>query len=175
MRHTLKETLSGLRRNASMNVAILVTMWVSLTLFGLGVLVTQQVDLIKGRWYDKIELTAFLCTPDTQGGTCAPNQGTTDAERDAIRAALEANPQVQTVYYQSQAEVFEEFKVTYADSPIIGSLKAEDMQDLFRIKLKWISMLRPTSCSPPDPRDAPRVWKFPTVPWGRSSLHGCRW
>ena len=136
MRHTFTEAWSGLRRNASMNLAVVVTMWVSLTLFGLGVLVTQQVDLIKGRWYDKIELTAFLCTPDTQGGTCAPNQGTTDAERDAIRAALEANPQVQTVYYQSQAEVFEEFKVTYADSPIIGSLKAEDMQDLFRIKLK---------------------------------------
>lgn len=136
MRHTLKETLSGLRRNASMNVAILVTMWVSLTLFGLGVMVTQQVDLIKGRWYDKIELTAFLCTPDTTGGTCEPGRATTDAERTAIRSALEADPQVQTVYYQSQAEVFEEFKVTYADSPIIGSLKAEDMQDLFRIKLK---------------------------------------
>ena len=89
MRHTLKETLSGLRRNASMNVAILVTMWVSLTLFGLGVLVTQQVDLIKGRWYDKIELTAFLCTPDTQGGTCAPNQGTTDAERELLRDVLD--------------------------------------------------------------------------------------
>lgn len=136
MRHTLKETLSGLRRNASMNVAILVTMWVSLTLFGLGVLATQQVDLIKGRWYDKIELTAFLCTADTQGGTCVPGQATTDAERDAIRAALESNPQVQTVYYQSQEEVFEEFKVTYADSPIIGSLQATDMQDLIRIKLK---------------------------------------
>ena len=56
MRHTLKETASGLRRNASMNVAILVTMWVSLTLFGLGMLVTQQVDLIKGRWYDRIDV-----------------------------------------------------------------------------------------------------------------------
>lgn len=135
MRHTLKETASGLRRNASMNVAILVTMWVSLTLFGLGVLVTQQVDLIKGRWYDKIELTAFLCTPDTQGGTCTPGQSTTDTQRDAIRSALASNPQVQTVYYQSQQEVFEEFKVTYADSPILSSMHATDMQDLFRIKL----------------------------------------
>ena len=129
MRHTLKETASGLRRNASMNVAILVTMWVSLTLFGLGMLVTQQVDLIKGRWYDKIELTAFLCTADTVGGTCTAGQATTEAE-------LASNPQVETSFYQSQEEVFEEFKVTYADSPILATLQASDMQDLYRIKLK---------------------------------------
>ena len=136
MRHTLKETASGLRRNASMNVAILVTMWVSLTLFGLGMLVTQQVDLIKGRWYDKIELTAFLCTADTVGGTCTAGQATTEAERLAIEAELASNPQVETSFYQSQEEVFEEFKVTYADSPILATLQASDMQDLYRIKLK---------------------------------------
>ena len=136
MRHTLKETASGLRRNASMNVAILVTMWVSLTLFGLGTLVAQQVDLIKGRWYDKIELTAYLCTADTTGGTCTPGQATTDAERHAIEAELASNPLVAATYYQSQDEVFEEFKVTYADSPILSTLKATDMQDLYRIKLK---------------------------------------
>ncbi len=135
MRHALTELFSGLRRNASMNVAVLVIMWVSLTLFGLGVLVTQQVDLIKGRWYDRIELTVFLCTPATQGENCTPGVGTTPAERDTIRSALEANPEVAEVFYQSQDEVFAEFGQTYADSPILASMKAEDMQDLFRIKL----------------------------------------
>ncbi|MEA5116624.1 MAG: ABC transporter permease, partial [Propionicimonas sp.] len=55
MRHTLSEAMSGLRRNASMNLAVIVTMWVSLALFGAGLLVTQQVDLLRGNWYDKIE------------------------------------------------------------------------------------------------------------------------
>lgn len=135
MRHALTEVASGLRRNASMNVAILVTMWVSLTLFGLGTLVAQQVDLIKGRWYDRIEITVFLCTPATQGDMCVPGQGATDAERDSIRAALEAHPEVDQVFYQGKDEVFEEFKQTYADSAILPSMKAEDMQDLFRVKL----------------------------------------
>ncbi|QTE24825.1 permease-like cell division protein FtsX [Propioniciclava sp. MC1595] len=135
MRHALTEVLSGLRRNASMNLAVLVTMWVSLTLFGLGTLVTQQVDLIKGRWYDRIEITLFLCTPATQGENCTPGQATTEAQRADIRAALEANPEVAEVFYQSQEEVFDEFGETYADSPILASMKAEDMQDLFRIKL----------------------------------------
>ena len=135
MRHALRELISGLRRNASMNLAVFVIMWVSLTLFGLGVLVTQQVDLIKGRWYDRIELTAFLCTSATQGENCTPGQATTEAERTAIRAALESNPEVAEAIYQSQTEVFAAFQQTYVDSPILASMKAEDMQDLFRIKL----------------------------------------
>lgn len=135
MRHALTEVISGLRRNASMNVAVLVIMWVSLTLFGLGALVTQQVDLIKGRWYDRIEITVFLCTSATQGENCSPGQGTTDAERSAIRTALETNPEVAEVFYQSQDEVFNEFRATYAGSPVLASMKSEDMQDLFRIKL----------------------------------------
>jgi cell division transport system permease protein len=136
MRHTLSEAISGLRRNAGMTLAVIVTMWVSLSLFGVGLLAAQQVDLIKGRWYDKIEITVFLCTEDSSGPNCDPGQGTTDAQRDTIRAALEQNIEVERVYYQSKPEVFEEFRQAYADSPILASMTADDMQDLFRIKLK---------------------------------------
>ncbi|MDO5533705.1 MAG: permease-like cell division protein FtsX [Propionibacteriaceae bacterium] len=135
MRHALTELVSGLRRNASMNLAVLVTMWVSLSLFGMGVLVAQQVDLIKGRWYDRIELNVFLCTAATQGENCTPGQGASEEEREAVRTALEAHPQVAELYYQSQEEVFAEFQETYADSPVLASMKPEHMQDLFRIKL----------------------------------------
>ena len=135
MRHTLTEALSGLRRNFSMALAVIVTMWVSLSLFGVGLLAAQQVDLIKGRWYDKIEITVFLCTKDSSGANCEAGQNATDAQRQAIEAALQANPEVQTVYYQSKAEAFEEFSEAYADSPILASMTADNMQDNFRIKL----------------------------------------
>ena len=46
-----------------MTLAVIMTMWVSLSLFGAGLLANQQVDLMKGRWYDKIEISVFLCTP----------------------------------------------------------------------------------------------------------------
>ena len=72
MRHTLREAVSGLRRNLSMTLAVIVTMWVSLTLFGVGLLAAQQVELIKGRWYDQIEITVFLCTADSSGMRRAP-------------------------------------------------------------------------------------------------------
>ena len=102
MRHTLSETFSGLRRNLTATLAVVVTMWVSLSLFGIGVLSAQQVDLIKGRWYDRIEITVFLCTADSSGPNCEPGQNTTDAQREAIRSTLESNAEVAQVFYQSK-------------------------------------------------------------------------
>jgi len=135
MRHTLREMWSGLRRNASMNLAVIVTMWVSLTLFGAGLLVTQQVDLLKGNWYDRIEISVFMCVENSRGGNCEPGVGTTDVEREAIRNALQDNPEVREVFYESKAEAWGEFRKVFADDPILETMTQEMMQDSFRVKL----------------------------------------
>lgn len=135
MRHTLRETWSGLKRNTAMTIAVIVTMAVSLSLFGVGLLTSMQVDQIKSRWYNKIEISVFLCTERTSGGSCETGKATTDAQRAAIKSALEANPEVQEVFYESKEEAFEEFKRVFKDSPILASRTADQMQDSFRIKL----------------------------------------
>jgi len=136
MRHTLSETWSGLRRNVTMTIAVVVTMWVSLSLFGIGLLSAQQVDLIKGRWYDKIEVTVFLCTAATQGSNCDAGHDATDAQREVIKKTLESNPEVASVTYETKNDVFAQFKEVYKDSSILGTMTAADMQDNFRVKLK---------------------------------------
>lgn len=136
MRHSLRETWSGIKRNLQMTIAVIITMTVSLTLFGAGLITAQQVELVKDRWYDRIEISVFLCTEFTTGGQCTAGVGTTDAQREEIKAALEANPEVQEVFYESKAEAFEEFQRTFKDSPILDSRTEEQMQDSFRIKLK---------------------------------------
>lgn len=135
MRHTLRETWSGLRRNLAMTVAVIVTMGVSLSLFGFGLLTSAEVGLVKGRWYDRIEISVFLCTETSQGGMCEEGKAVTDPQRDHIRSTLEANPEVSEVFYESKQEAFEEFQRVFKDSPIIASRTAEQMQDSFRIKL----------------------------------------
>lgn len=119
-----------------MTIAVVVTMGVSLALFGAGLLTSMEVDLVKGRWYDKIEISVFLCTEMSRGGMCEEGKPTTDAQREDIRAALEANPEVEKVFYESKDEAFAEFKRVFADSPIVGSRTVDDMQDSFRVKLK---------------------------------------
>ncbi len=137
-RHVFSETFAGLRQNLTMTLAVIMTMWVSLSLFGAGLLASQQVDLMKGRWYDKIEISIFLCTPDVQGDQCDPGQGATDAQKDVVRQTLLSNPEVAAggVFFESKQDAFDEFQRAYAGSPIQDSLTVEQMQESFRVKLK---------------------------------------
>lgn len=136
MRHTFAEALGGLRRNASMTLAVVVTMWVSLSLFGAGLLAARQVDYLKDRWYDKIEISVFLCVKDVRGDNCDTGQDATDAQKAAILTSLQANPETQDVFYESKADAFSEFKRVFAGSSIEDSLTVEQMQDSYRVKLK---------------------------------------
>ncbi len=137
-RHILSETRAGLRQNLTMTLAVIMTMWVSLSLFGAGLLASQQVDLMKGRWYDKIEISIFLCTKDTRGDQCEPGQDVTQAQKDEVRRTLEANPEVAAdgIYFETKEEAFEEFQAAYQGSPIQDSLTVDQMQESFRVKLK---------------------------------------
>jgi cell division transport system permease protein len=137
-RHILSETRAGLRQNLTMTLAVIMTMWVSLSLFGAGLLASQQVDLMKGRWYDKIEISIFLCTKDTRGDQCEPDQDVTQAQKDVIRATLENNPEVAPdgVYFETKQEAWEEFQRAYEGSPIQDSLEIDQMQESFRVKLR---------------------------------------
>ena len=137
-RHVLSETGAGLRQNLTMTLAVVMTMWVSLSLFGAGVLASQQVDLMKGRWYDKIEISIFLCTADTRGDQCDPGQDATQAQKDTVRRTLEGNPEVAAdgIYFETKAEAWAEFQRAYEGSPIQDSLEIDQMQESFRVKLK---------------------------------------
>jgi cell division transport system permease protein len=137
-RHIFSETGAGLRQNLTMTLAVVMTMWVSLSLFGAGLLANQQVELMKGRWYEKIEISIFLCTPFVSGDQCEPGQGVTQAQKDAIQQALTANPEVAAdgVYFESKQEAWDEFRRAYEGNPIQDSLTVDQMQESFRVKLK---------------------------------------
>ncbi|AQP46032.1 cell division protein [Tessaracoccus flavus] len=118
-----------------MTIAVIVTMGVSLSLLGAGLLTAMEVNLAKSSLYDKIEISVFLCTEKSQGGRCEAGKGTTDAQREQIQQTLESNPEVSEVVYQSKEEAFAEFQRVFAESPVVASRTAEDMQDSFSIKL----------------------------------------
>ena len=136
-RHVLSETWSGLRRNLTMVLAVIVTMWVSLTLFGSGLLAYQQVDLMKGRWYDKVEISVVLCgTVSPPSETCSDGQDATAAQKETIKATLEGNPEVAEVHFETKEQAFEEFRKAYEDSPVLDTLSVDQMQESYRVKLQ---------------------------------------
>ena len=61
-RFVLSEVGNGLRRNLTMTIAVIITVGVSLALFGVALLVRSQVDTMKDFWYDKVEVSIFLCS-----------------------------------------------------------------------------------------------------------------
>ncbi|MDR0848599.1 MAG: permease-like cell division protein FtsX [Propionibacteriaceae bacterium] len=135
MRHALSETFSGLRRNAGITFAVIMTMWVSLSLFGAGIIAAQQVSLLKNEWYDKVELSVFLCTDKMTGNNCDKGQDATQEQKDQILQAIKNSPEVEEVFYESKSEAYEQFQETFKDSPVKDSLSMQEMQDSYRVKL----------------------------------------
>jgi len=135
MRLVLKETAVGLRRNVSLTVAVVITVAISLALVGAGVLIRYQVNEMKDFWYGKINVSVYLCGPTSAEPTCA-NHTVTQAERDAIRAKLEALPVVKQIYYESSAAAYQNAKKLFRNSPdLIKNIDPAALPESFRVKL----------------------------------------
>jgi cell division transport system permease protein len=131
----LSEIAIGLRRNLTMTIAVVLTTTISLALLGSGLLISKQVTTMKGYWYDKVEVSLFLCTGN---GVQCPNSGqTTDAQRQELKKELLADPIVQTVYYENQHDAYIRFKELFKDQPdLVSATTEQDIQDSYRVKLK---------------------------------------
>ena len=137
MNYVISDLGIGLKRNLSMTIAVVVTIWVSLSLFGSALLIHKQVDLMKGNWYDKIQISVFMCTKDSGGRGCSGAEVTT-AEKNRIREVIESSPDTAAdgVFVETKQEAYDNFKRLYKDSPIVSTVTADQMQESFRVKLK---------------------------------------
>ncbi len=132
----LSEIGIGLRRNLTMTIAVVVTVAISLALFGSGLLIRKQVEAMKDFWYDKVEVSVYLCGESSQAATCG-GSAVTPQQRDELQADLEAMPEVQTVYYESQEQAYAQFKEQFKDSPdLVENVTADALPESFRVKLR---------------------------------------
>ena len=134
-RFLLSEVQIGLRRNLTMTFAVVVTVAISLSLLGIGLLSNSQVSAMKDYWYDKIEVSVYLCGSLSESPSCAGGVITSD-QRLQIKADLEALPVVQSVYYESQSEAFTRFEERFKNSAIAQNVTADQLPESFRVKLK---------------------------------------
>jgi cell division transport system permease protein len=130
-----KEVKIGLRRNLTMTFAVVITVAISLTLLGIGLLANSQVRVMKDYWYDKIEVSVFLCGTLSESPSCASGP-VSQEQRDEIKVDIEALPVVDTVYYESQAEAFNRFQERFKDSAIAQNVTQDQLPESYRVKLK---------------------------------------
>ncbi|WP_406330443.1 permease-like cell division protein FtsX [Streptomyces sp. NBC_00203] len=134
----LSEIGVGLRRNLTMTFAVVVSVALSLALFGGSLLMSDQVSTMKGYWYDKVNVSIFLCNKsDAESDpNCAKGAVTTDQKKQILADLDKMSTVVQKVTYESSDQAYKHYKEQFGDSPLASSLTPDQMQESYRIKLK---------------------------------------
>jgi len=96
------EVLTGLRRNLTMTVAMIITTAISLGFFGAGLLVRTEVDKMKDIYFDKLQVTVYL------------KDDIKRPERDKLQQQLSDSPEVKSVQYLNKEQAYERYKRLFA-------------------------------------------------------------
>jgi cell division transport system permease protein len=120
----LSEVATGLRRNLTMTVAMILTTAISLGLMGTGLLIAGMISEMKQIYYDKVQVSIFLA------------DGVTDQQRSAIKAKLADSPEVKGFIYESKAEAYARFKQQFSQQPeLVQNTPQDALPESFRVEL----------------------------------------
>jgi cell division transport system permease protein len=120
----LSEVATGLRRNLTMTVAMILTTAISLGLMGTGLLIAGMISEMKQIYYDKVQVSIFLA------------DNVTDQQRQAIEQQLKASPEVKHFIYESKAEAYARFKQQFSQQPeLVQNTPQDALPESFRVEL----------------------------------------
>lgn len=137
LRYVFSELGQGLRRNLSMHIAVILTLFVSLTLVGLGSLLNQQADKAAEHWGNQLQITVWLCKAKDDNPACTGE--VTDAQKTAIEKVVHSNPEVASYHTESKQQAFEKVKELLGPDKFEGpnpAATAADMPQSVWIQLK---------------------------------------
>ena len=139
LRYVFSELGQGLRRNLSMHIAVVLTLFVSLTLVGLGVLLNQQADKAAEHWGNQLQITVWLCKEKDDNPACTGE--VTDAQKTAIEKVIEDNPEVADYHTESKEEAFDKVKELLGPDKFEGPNPAATAADM--PESVWITLKNP--------------------------------
>lgn len=141
MRFVLSEMWLGLRRNASMVTSVILVTFVSLTFVGGAILMQQQIQAMKGYWYDRAQVNVSFCNGVSDAASCAGGKATKE-QIQAVESQLHGpvlSPYVKNVYFEDQNQAYQHFQEQFAGDPITNYVKADQLNDGF-----WVNMTDPS-------------------------------
>jgi cell division transport system permease protein len=117
-----RETLISLRRNLLMTLAGIMTVAISLFLFGGIALLNRLVERGTSQWDEGVELEVYMNVSATQG------------QIDDVRAELEETSTVESFKFLNKEDAYREFRRIFRDSPnLYRNVQAENLPTSFRI------------------------------------------
>jgi cell division transport system permease protein len=139
LRYVWSELGQGLRRNVSMHIAVVLTLFVSMTLVGLGVLLNQQRSIATEYLGNQLEIATYLCRDSDANPSCT--NAATDAQKEQIEAVIEDSPEVESYRFETKEEAFEKVKKLLGEDQFDGPnpvMTADDMSEAY-----WITLENP--------------------------------
>ena len=138
--YVFSELRTGLRRNMSMTLAVVVTIFISLTLVGMGLLLNAQADKAEAYWGSKLQITVFLCNQNSASANCVDGEAT-KAQKGQIEQELDSNGEVASWRLQSKQEAYDKWRETYVsgndtERRVYESIRPSDMQESYWVQLK---------------------------------------
>ncbi len=126
----VREVTTGLRRNVTMTVAMVLTTAISLALVGTGLLAVRTIDRTEELYSDRVEvqvaLTADVSATDTDcsGPVCG-----------AVKGTLENSPLVESVRFESQQQAYERYLQLFEGQSLAEVVRPQSLPATLRVKL----------------------------------------
>jgi cell division transport system permease protein len=131
--------VAGLRRNAAMTIALVLSTSIALAFVGAALLANTEISKFKHEYEDKINVSIYLCATQY----LAPcRHKTSEAETNALRTALLADPSVKSFHYLSEDDAYRRGK---EQRPAVAQfLEPGVLPASFTVKLKDLQKDYPT-------------------------------
>ena len=119
----------------------IVTIFVSLTLVGMGLLLNAQAHKAEDYWGSKLQITVFLCNQNSAAANCV-NGEVTDAQKAADPEGARApTPRSRRCGCETKQEAYDKWKAAYVsdndtERRVYQSIKPSDMQESYWVQLK---------------------------------------
>jgi cell division transport system permease protein len=125
------EVLTGLRRNVTMTVAMILTTMISLALLGGGLLVVRMIDKTQSVYQEEVDVNVNL-TNDIS----ANDKDCSQEPCAGLRERLEQDPAVSSVAFENRDEALERFKQIFEAQPeLLKLVRAESLPASLQVSL----------------------------------------
>jgi cell division transport system permease protein len=133
----LGEVATGLKRNVSMVISVILVTFISLTFVGAAILLQFQITQMKGYWYDKAQVTVSFCLPFDKAANCSGSEASQE-QIDAVEATLTSDtlqPYIESYAFESHDDAYKNFQAQFGDTTLGEFTTPEGLPQSFRINL----------------------------------------
>jgi len=134
----LSEVGQGFRRNLSMVVAVVLVTFISLTFFGAAILLQFQIGQMKGYWYDRAQVSIYLCIDSSNAANCAGTEATKD-QIAGVKAELDGatlKPYIKHYAFEDHEQAYKNFLEQFKGSSVTQLVTPDILSEAFRVNLK---------------------------------------